>query len=167
MYAATVVADHATEGAAAVGGGIGSIRKVVVLRGLAQSVKHYTRLYDREAGCRVEGREPVHVTREVEDYGNVGGLACHAGAGPAGKNGCADGAASGHGCLDIGGVARQNDAHGKLTVVGGIRCGECTRCQIELDLAAKRSFKTRLKLAMSCEALVIERCLAEEFGDLV
>ena len=49
MHAATVVADHAAEGAAGVCRGIGRVSKLMELCGVAQAVKDDTRLNTREA----------------------------------------------------------------------------------------------------------------------
>jgi hypothetical protein len=149
------------------GGGIGAIGEVVVLGSLAQTVKDDAGLNGCDASCGIEGGEAVEMAREVEDNGDVGGLAGDAGACSTWKDGCVDGAASGNGGLDIGGVARKDDTHGKLAVVGGIGCVEGARRKTELDFAAERGFETGLKLAMGCESLMIERRLAKEFGDLV
>ena len=52
--AATVVADHAAEGAAAVSGWIGAVSQVVEFGGFTQAVEHNTGLDDREAGSGVK-----------------------------------------------------------------------------------------------------------------
>ena len=52
MDAATVVADHAAEGAAGVGGGVGRIGEVVEFGGVAEPVEDDSRLDDGEFGGR-------------------------------------------------------------------------------------------------------------------
>src|ERR1035438_4825228 len=117
--AATVVADHAAEGAAVVGGGVGSVSEVVALGGTAEGVENDARLDDGELGGGVDGGEAAHVAGVVEDDGHVGALAGEAGAGSAGKDRGSSGATSGQSSLDVGRVAGQNDADGKLAVIGG------------------------------------------------
>jgi hypothetical protein len=93
-------------------------------------------------------------------------LAGDTGACSAREDSCPDCAACGNGGFDVGGVAGQDDADWKLAVVRGIACVESAGCEIEPDFAANRGVQPRLKLAMGREALVIERRLAKEFGDL-
>ncbi len=68
VHAATVVADHAAEGAARVGGGIGRVGEVVQLGGFAQAVENDARLNDgqlrfrdrwsRGRSCTAKNRRP-------------------------------------------------------------------------------------------------------------
>ncbi len=86
MDAATVVADHAAEGAAGMRGGIGSVGEVMHLRRFAEAVEDDAGLNDGEFFSGIDGGELVHVARVIEDHGYIGALAGEAGA-------CAAGAA--------------------------------------------------------------------------
>lgn len=54
MDAAGIVANHAAESAAGVGGGVGRVGEVVELGGVAEAVKDEAGLDDGKARCRVE-----------------------------------------------------------------------------------------------------------------
>jgi hypothetical protein len=164
--AATVVADHAAEGAAAVGGGIGAVGEVVEFGSFAEAVEHNSWLNDCKAGGGVEGGEAVKVTGEVKDDGDIGGLAGDAGTCSTRKDGCADCAASGNSGFDVGDVAGQYDTDGELAIVGGVGCVQGARREIEADFATESGSKASLEVAMGGEGLMIERRLVEELGDL-
>ena len=85
--AAGVVADHAAEGAAAVGGWVGGEGEVVLFGGVAELIEDDAGLDAGEAGRGVEGDDPVHVFGEVEDDGYVAALAGEGGATAAGEDG--------------------------------------------------------------------------------
>ena len=87
VHAAGVVADHAAEGAARVGCGIGRVGQVVLLGGLAQAVEDDAGIDGGELAFGIERGEPVHVSRVVENDGDVGALAGQAGASAAGQHG--------------------------------------------------------------------------------
>jgi hypothetical protein len=166
VNAATVVADHAAERASAVCGGIRAVGEVVEFSGFAEAVEDDARLDDGEAGGGVERGEAVEVAGEVKDDGDVGGLSCDAGTCSTRKDGCADCAACGNGSFDVGSVAGQNDTDGKLTVVGGVGCIKSAGCEIEANFSAEGGFEAGFEIAMGGEVLMIERRLAEKFGDL-
>src|ERR1700677_1017314 len=121
MHAATVVADHAAECTAGVRRGIGRIGKLMQLGGLAQAVENDARLNTSEPGAGVDRSERVHVPRVVKDDGHVDALTREAGARTTRKNSGAGGAASSQCRLDVGCVARKNDADRELTVVRRVR----------------------------------------------
>ena len=162
--AATVVADHAAEGAAGVRGGVGRIGELVELGGVAEAVENDAGLDAGELVGRVQRFERVHVARVVEDDGDVGGLACEAGAGAAGQNGGSGGATGFEGGYDVGGVARVNDSDGKLAVVGGIGGEEGAGAEVEEDIAADGGTEARLQLAMGGECFMVERCCVGKDG---
>ena len=160
--AATVVADHAAEGAAGVSGGIGRVGEVMEFGGVAQAVENDAGLDARQLLRGVESMERIHVARIVEDHGHVDALAGEAGARAAGQHGGAGGAAGGQCGFNVGGVAREDDADGKLAVVRGVGGVESARAEIEADKiggirAAKRFFEEGFELAMRREALMVER----------
>ncbi len=154
--AATVVADHAAEGAAGVGGGVGAIGEVVQLGGLAEAVEDDAGLDGGEFGGGVDGGEAVHVAGEIENHGHVGALAGERGACAAGEDSGSGGAAGGQCGFDVGGVAGIEDADGKLAVVGGVGGVEGAGTEVEEDVAAEGGLEQGFKLAVGGEALVVE-----------
>ena len=159
MDTATVVADHASEGAAAVRGGVGRVVEVMEFGGLAKAVEDDARLDACKLCGWIDGGEGVHVTGIVEDHGHVGALAGQAGSSAARQHGGACGTAGSQGGFDVGGIAGQDDADGELAVVGGIGSVEGAGAEVELDVAAEGGLKQRFELAVSGEALMIERRL--------
>jgi hypothetical protein len=113
--AATVVADHAAEGAAGVRRGVGGVGQVVELGGLAQAVEDDARLDARQLGGGVDGGEAVHVAGEVEDHGDVGALAGQAGARAARQDGGSGGAAGGQA------ASTSAASRGRMTPMGSWR----------------------------------------------
>jgi len=162
--AATVVADHAAEGAAGVGCGIGRVGEVVEFGGVAETVKDDAGLDYGQPGIGINGCEAVHVFGVVEDYRYIGALASETGASAARQDGRSGGAAGGECGLNVGGVAGQNDADGKLTVVGGIGGVESAGTKIETDFATEGFLELGFKLAMGGEALVFKRRQSREYG---
>ncbi len=74
VNAAGVVADHAADGAAAVGGGIGREGEVEFFCGVADAVEDDAGLDVDGASDGVDGVHAVHVLREIEDDGGVAAL---------------------------------------------------------------------------------------------
>jgi hypothetical protein len=74
------------------------------------------------------------------------------------------GAAGGQSGLDVGGVAGQNYAYRKLTVVGGVGCVKGARTEIEADVAAKGFFEQRFQFAMGGKAFMVEARLIQKGG---
>jgi hypothetical protein len=91
------------------------------LGGVAQAVKNDAGLNASEPVRRVQLLERIHETRKVKNYGYVDALAGETGTRATGKNGGAGGAASGQRSLNVGRVARIDDADGELAVVRCIR----------------------------------------------
>ena len=106
----------------------------------------------------------IHEARVVEDHGHVDALAGEAGACAARKNGSARGAAGGQRGFNIGGVARKNDADGKLAVIRRIGGVESARAEIEADFAAKGFLQEAFEFAVSRETLMVERSGVGEDG---
>ena len=67
------------------------------------------------------------------------------------------GAAGGEGGFDIGGVAGQDDADGKLAVVGSVSGVEGAGAEVEEDVAAECGFEAGFEFTMGGEVLVFER----------
>jgi hypothetical protein len=80
MDPAGVVADHAAEGAAVVGGGVGTEGEVVGLGSVTQVVEDGPGLDTGSSASGVELDHPVHVLGEVDDHGHVAALAGETGA---------------------------------------------------------------------------------------
>ena len=132
--AAGVVADHAAEGAAAVGGGIGGEGELELLCGFADAVEHDAGLDVDGAGDGIDCAHLVHVLREVEDDGDVAALAGERGAASAREDGRVEAAADGDGGDDVVFVARDDETDGDVAVVGGSRWRRAA-----LEAASKRT----------------------------
>ena len=139
--AATVVADHAAQGAAAVRGGVGGIGQVVQFGGLAKAVENDARLHSSQLGGGVDRVETVHIPGVIKDHGHIGALAGQAGARAARQHGCSGGPAGGKRGFNIGGVPGQNHADRELAVVRGVGCVESAGTKVEADVATKRSLE--------------------------
>ena len=85
--AAGVVADHAADGASAVGGGVGGEGEGEFFCGFADAVEDDAGLDVDGAGDGSTCAHLVHVLREVEDDGEVAALAGERGAGSAREDG--------------------------------------------------------------------------------
>ncbi len=156
MHAATVVADHAAERAAGVGGGVGRVGEVMDLGCFAQAVENDARLNHGKLCAHIDGGEPVHVLREVEDNGDVRALSGEAGAGAAWQHGGPGGAAGGQCSFNVGRIAGHDYADGKLAVVGRVGRVHGAEAHVEADFAAHCGFEPFFEFAMGREALVFE-----------
>lgn len=136
VRAARVVPDHAAEGAAAVGGGVGAEAQSVRGRGLLEAVEDDTGLDDGRARLGVERDDPVHVTGEVEDDSGAGRLSRDRRAAAAWHDRHAVVPAHGQGGRHVVGVARADHAERDPAVVGRVHGGQRPRRHVEGDLAA-------------------------------
>ncbi len=118
--AAGVVADHAADGAAAVGGGVGCVGEGEFFGGFADAVEDDAGLDVDGAGDGIDGAHLVHVLREVEDDGGVAALAGERGACSAREDGGFEAAADFDGGDDVCFVEGDDEADGDVTVVGGV-----------------------------------------------
>src|SRR5205823_2042894 len=116
--AARVVADHATEGAVGVGGGVGPEREVVPFGGVAQVVENQSGLHAGPAPVEIELDDVVHVAGKVDDDGHIRRLAGQAGVCAHRQHRRAVGTTYRHGCHDVVGVEREHGADRDLAVVG-------------------------------------------------
>ena len=157
VHAATVVANHATEGAAGVRGRIGRVGELMELGGIAQPVENDSGLNAGEPLRGVQFLKRIHETRKVKDNSDIDALAGEAGTRAARENGSTCGAAGGQCGLNVGCVAWKNDADGKLAVVRRIGSVKSARARIEAHFAANRFLQKALKLPMSRKALMTER----------
>ena len=162
VNAAAIVADHAAERAARMRRRIGRIGQMMQFGRVAQPVENDARLDRGELGGGIDGTERVHVAGKIEDDGNIGALAGEAGACAARKHRGSRGAAGGKSGLDVGGVARQNDADGKLAVVGRVGRVESAGAEIEENISPDAFFESGLKTSMRSKALMLELRLVRE-----
>ena len=133
---AGVVADHAAEGAAAVGGGVGCVGEGEVFGGFADAVEDDAGLDVDGAGDGIDRAHLVHVLGEVEDDGGVAALAGERGSCSAGEDGRVEAAAEGDGGDDVVFVEGDDEADGDVAVVGGVGGVEGAGAGVEADLAA-------------------------------
>ena len=138
MHAATVVADHAAESAAGMGRRIRRVGKLMQLRGVAQTVENDAGLNASEPLVGVQRLKRIHEARKVKDHRHVDALAGEAGTSAAGKHGGTGGAAGGQPSLNVGGIARKNNADGKLAVVRSVSGVKSARAGIKMHFSAKR-----------------------------
>jgi hypothetical protein len=135
---------------------------VVLFCRFAEAVEDDAGLDYCQLCCRIDRAELVHVLRVIEDDGYVGALAGERGSATAGEDGCADRAAGCERGFDVGGVAGQDDADGKLTVIRGVGGVEGARAHVEFDFATEDGFEARFEFTMGGEALVVERLVIED-----
>jgi hypothetical protein len=146
VRAARVVANHAAEGAAAVGRRIGTERQLKGFGSSAQRIEHDARLDARKSAARVHVEDRIHVLAEVEDDGDVAALAGKAGPGAARENRRLVRPTRRDGGRHIGGVARNDEADRNLAVVRGVGCIKRTAAAIEPHFAANRALQIAFEL---------------------
>ncbi|CAM5713155.1 hypothetical protein SHIRM173S_08582 [Streptomyces hirsutus] len=134
--AAGVVADHAAEGAAAVGGGVGAETQPVRGGGLLEPVEDETGLHDGRAGLGIEGEQAVHVPGEVEHHTGSGGLPRDRRAAAARHHGDAVRPADRQRRRHVVGVPGSHHAERHPSVVGGVHGRQRPRGGAEVHLAA-------------------------------
>ncbi len=147
VHAAGVVADHAAQRAAAVGGWIGGKGQLVLLGPVAQRIENNPRLDPGAAGGSVERDHRMHVFREVEHHGDVAGLPRNAGAAAAREYGGSEFAAGRNCGDDVRLVAWQHQADRHLAVVRGVSRIERPRRSIETNFAADSAAQTSFQIA--------------------
>jgi hypothetical protein len=139
--AAGVVAEHAAERAAVVGGGIGTEGQTDARRLSAKGVQHDAGLDTRDAGLRIDVEHRVDVLRHVHDDGDVAALAREAGAPAARQDRCAMPAAHVDRRHHVVAALWYDDADGDLAVVGGVGRVERAAAGVEADFAADGAAK--------------------------
>ena len=132
---AGVVADHAADGAAIVGGRVGSEGQVMDFGGFTDAIEHDSRFDDGDSLCGVERDKTPHVFRKVEDDGDVAALTGEAGARTAGEDGRTQFATGGDGGFDVGSIVGKDEADGGLAVVRGVGRVEGAGGGVETDFA--------------------------------
>ncbi len=141
VHATGVVADHASEGAAAVGGGIGREGQVMLLGGGAKVVEDYSRLNAGDAALGIDLENLRHVLREIEDDGHVAALAGQGSSASAGEERSVMVAAEGDGGEDVFFVARNDYADRNLAVVGAVGRVKGAGAGVEADFSAEMAVK--------------------------
>ncbi len=142
MRAAGIVADHAAQGAAAVGRRIGAEGQRMPFGGIAQRVADGAGLDARGFCRRIDLEHAVQVFRGVDDHGNVDALAVLRGAAAARQDRHSELAADIDRLDDVVDVAREHHADRDLAVirrVGGITCpGSGVEADFAADAAGQR-----------------------------
>src|ERR1700752_1299029 len=134
--AAGVVADHATDGAAIVAGGIRGKGQVIFFGGVAGLIQNFSGLDARDAAFGIDLEDISHVLREVEDDGDVAALSGKGCAAATTEQRSAELAANGDGGKDVVGVTRENYADGYLAVVRTVGGVEGATAIVEFNVAA-------------------------------
>ena len=162
VHAATVVADHAAQGASRVRRGIGRIGEVVHLCGFAQAIENDARFNRGQPGFRIDRAQPVHVFRKIEDHGHVRALAGQARPRAARQHRGPGGAAGCQRRFHVRGIAGQNHSDRKLAIVRRIGRVHGAKAHVEMDFAAQGGLEPRFEFPMRRKTLVLQRRLAGE-----
>src|SRR3984885_3336999 len=137
VHAAGVVADHASEGAAAMGGGVGREGQVMLLGGGADVVEDYSRLHAGNPALGIDLEDIRHVLREIEDDRHVAALAGQGSSAAASEERSVMVAAEGDGGEHVFFVARNDYADRDLAIVGAVGRVERASAGVEADLSAE------------------------------
>ncbi len=136
MRTAGVVADHAAQRTAAVGGRIGPEGQLMRLRGITQNVAHDAGLDFRRPRIHIERQHPVQILRGIQNDGDIAGLAGEAGAATAHQNRRLIATGDGNRLHDVVERSRNHDPDRHLPVVRGIRRIQRAAAGIEAHLAS-------------------------------
>ena len=137
MHAAGVVADHAAQGAAVVGGRIGPEGQVMFFGRVAQVVENHAGLDPGNAPLGIDLHDVAHVAGEIEHQGDVAALSGERSAAAAAQERSAILARERDRGDDVVGVAGKNYADGDLAIVGSVGGVEGAAAGIETDVAAQ------------------------------
>jgi hypothetical protein len=129
---------------------------MVLLGGFANAVENDARFDGGKLAVRIEQVDGAHVLGEVEDDGGIATLTGETGASTPREDRSSERAADGDGGDDVGGIARNYDACGNLTVIGGICCIQCTRTGVETNFSADGGGEAGLKLTKVMKVFVGE-----------
>src|SRR5579863_6274148 len=135
MDAAGVVADHAAQGAAVVGGRIGGEGQVILFSRVAEMVEDDSGLDAGDAALGIDLENLRHVLRKIEDDGDVAELSGKRGSGAAAKKRSAELAARGDRHENVVGIAREDDSDGYLAVVRSVGRIESAAAVVEADIS--------------------------------
>jgi hypothetical protein len=145
VHAAGIVADHATERAAVVGGGIGRKGKAVPFGGGAKLIEDDSGLDASQAARGIDFEDRRHVFGEIEDDSRVAALSGERRAAAAGEQRSAMVATKCDRRADIFLIARNYNANGDLTIiraVGGVESpASGVKADFSAEMAAERGFK--------------------------
>jgi hypothetical protein len=106
MNAAGVIPDHPTQSAAVMRGRIGRKCEVMFFSGGAEMIEHHSRLYAGDSAGRIDFKNPRHVSRKIEDNGDVATLTGKRSTPATAKQGCTEIPAQCHRCYYIIGITR-------------------------------------------------------------
>jgi hypothetical protein len=135
MDAAGVVADHPSERAPAVTGGIGTEGQIVLLGGGAKMIEDNARLNASDPALGVELKDVGHVLREIEHDGNIAALSSQRSPTAPAEHRNSMLATGGDGGNYVIVVAWDDDADRHLAVVGAVIGVECAAAIIEANFA--------------------------------
>jgi len=145
VHAAGVVADHASNGAAVVGSGIGREGEVVFL-GCGPKIIENDSGFDAGYAARgIDFENTCHVFREIHDDGGIATLSGKRCSATAGEQWGAVVAAQGNGGEHVFFVARNYDADRNLPVIGTVGGIDGAAARVEANLAAKVTAESGFK----------------------
>ena len=139
MRTASVVADHAAQCGAVLGGGVGPEPETKRGAGHLKVGHDYARLDPRGACLGVDVEDLVHVAGKIDNKTGPDGITGHRGACPAGSHGDSRLARYGEDAFDLGYIAGE-DHRGRLhAIVGGVGrvLNAAPQGVIDLDHVAK------------------------------
>ena len=143
MRAAGIVADHATQSAAAVCGRIRAERQSVGLCGRLQRVAHRSRLDQRGARRGIDGNHAVHILREIQHHSHVHALAALRRPATAREDRRPMLATQANRCDYVSVCARKHDPDRNLAIVRSISAVDGPAAGIETHFARDRRGKRR------------------------
>ncbi len=120
VNAARVVADHATDGAMTMRGGIRPESEAMFLRRLPHPIQHNARLHGRQPLRRINRHDLIEVFRQVHHHRNVAALPGQTRSRPRAKEGARHAFRETDGLSDVLDIARNNHANRHLTIVRAI-----------------------------------------------
>jgi len=136
MHAAGIVADHAAQSAAIVGGRVRREGQMMFLGSVAEAVEKHSGLHPGRAPLKIDFHDVAHVASEIEHQGDVATLSGERGSTAAAQQRSAILAGERDGGDDVIGVTRENHSDGYLAIVGAVRGIKSAAARIETDIAA-------------------------------
>src|SRR5271165_1383142 len=149
MDAAGIVADHATDGAAVVAGGIGGEGEVIFFGGVAEAVEDDAGLHAGDAVGGIDLEDARHVPGKIQHYGDVAALAGERCAAAAAEDGRSEVAAHGDRGEDVIGIVGENYADWDLAVVGAVGGVEGAAAGVETDIVLNIALNIPLNIALN------------------
>ena len=167
MHAAGVVADHAAERAAVVGGRVGRESQMMFFGGVAQVVENHSGLHPGGAPLGIDLHDVTHVAGEIEHQGDVAALPGERSSAAAAEERSAVLARERDGGDDVIGVTGKNHADRDLAIVGAVGGVESAAAGIETDVAADVRRKACSSAAASTTELRAALAIATYLSDIL